>query len=217
MTEQPGGLTLRLRRVFPSAPPLVFLAFSAERELATWWGPAGFSVPTLDFKPRVGDRFRIEMQPPEGDRFYLTGEFREVDPPHRLAYTFVWEAPIPTTSRRWSSCPFETSVRRRRSSSLGLRSRPRRAASSTRTAGRRDWTSWRKPSRRRDQVGHDQLSRRRGSSALCRTRQGLHRPQKRRRGQDRRDAIRCHMRHLARRVWPLLEPPTLDKTTPSTS
>ena len=35
------------------------------------------------------------MQPPDGDRFYLTGEFREVDPPARLAFTFAWEDPHP--------------------------------------------------------------------------------------------------------------------------
>ena len=35
------------------------------------------------------------MQPPDGDPFHLTGEFREVDPPARLAYTFVWEDPDP--------------------------------------------------------------------------------------------------------------------------
>jgi uncharacterized protein YndB with AHSA1/START domain len=35
------------------------------------------------------------MQPPDGDSFHLTGEFREVDPPTRLAYTFVWEPPHP--------------------------------------------------------------------------------------------------------------------------
>jgi uncharacterized protein YndB with AHSA1/START domain len=35
------------------------------------------------------------MQPPEGDVFYLRGEFREVDPPNRLAYTFIWEDPEP--------------------------------------------------------------------------------------------------------------------------
>ena len=33
------------------------------------------------------------MQPPEGDVFYLTGEFREVDPPAVLAFTFEWEEP----------------------------------------------------------------------------------------------------------------------------
>ena len=35
------------------------------------------------------------MQPPDGDLFYLSGEFREVDPPRRLAYTFRWEEPDP--------------------------------------------------------------------------------------------------------------------------
>jgi uncharacterized protein YndB with AHSA1/START domain len=49
----------------------------------------------VSFQARVGDTYRIEMQPPEGDPFYLTGEFREVDPPARLAYTFVWEDPDP--------------------------------------------------------------------------------------------------------------------------
>jgi uncharacterized protein YndB with AHSA1/START domain len=43
----------------------------------------------------VGSSYRIEMQPPEGDAFYLTGEFREVDPPTRLSFTFVWEPPDP--------------------------------------------------------------------------------------------------------------------------
>jgi uncharacterized protein YndB with AHSA1/START domain len=73
----------------------VFGHFSQPNELAKWWGPEGFRTPSLDLQARVGARYRIEMQPPEGDRFYLTGEFREVDPPARLAYTFVWEDPDP--------------------------------------------------------------------------------------------------------------------------
>ena len=43
----------------------------------------------------MGASYRIEMQPPEGDVFYLRGEFREVEAPSRLAYTFVWEDPDP--------------------------------------------------------------------------------------------------------------------------
>ncbi len=35
------------------------------------------------------------MQPPEGDPFFLTGEFHKVYPPSRLAYTFRWEDPDP--------------------------------------------------------------------------------------------------------------------------
>jgi uncharacterized protein YndB with AHSA1/START domain len=73
----------------------VFELFMVPRELARWWGPEGFSTPSLDFEPRVGDSYRIEMKPPEGDAFQLTGEFREVDPPARLAFTFRWEPPDP--------------------------------------------------------------------------------------------------------------------------
>ena len=58
-------------------------------------GPEGFTAPSVEFDPRVGASYRIEMQPPAGDPFSLTGEFREVDPPARLAYTFAWEPPDP--------------------------------------------------------------------------------------------------------------------------
>jgi hypothetical protein len=33
------------------------------------------------------------MQPPDGDVFYLRGEFRTVDPPAHLSYTFRWKDP----------------------------------------------------------------------------------------------------------------------------
>jgi uncharacterized protein YndB with AHSA1/START domain len=95
MTAQSGELTLEIKRVFAASPSVVSGALSASDQLAKWWGPEGFTVPTLDFNPRVGDSYRIEMQPPEGDPFYLTGEFREVDPRARLAYTFAWEDPDP--------------------------------------------------------------------------------------------------------------------------
>jgi len=86
-----ADLTLELKRTLPARAPIVFAAFTDAMELAKWWGPHGFSVPSVDFQPRVGESYRIEMQPPDGDRFHLTGEFREVDPPIRLAFTFVWE------------------------------------------------------------------------------------------------------------------------------
>jgi uncharacterized protein YndB with AHSA1/START domain len=73
----------------------VWSAISDSDELANWFGPEGFSVGSLDFDPRVGGRYRIEMRPPEGNPFYLGGEFREVDPPGSLAFTFTYEEPDP--------------------------------------------------------------------------------------------------------------------------
>jgi uncharacterized protein YndB with AHSA1/START domain len=122
-------LALEMKRVLPAGRRLVFAAFSDPNELAKWWGPRGFSTPSLEFQARVGVSYRIEMQPPEGDRFYLTGTFREVDPPARLTCTFVWEDPDPddldtvvdlsfrdldgSTEVALTQGPFKTEVRRR--------------------------------------------------------------------------------------------------------
>ena len=97
MAARSANLTLEITRLLPAAAPIVFGAFSDPNQLAEWWGPRGFTVPSLEFDPRAGESYRIEMQPRAGDRFYLTGEFREVNPPARLAFTFVWDRPIPTT------------------------------------------------------------------------------------------------------------------------
>jgi len=86
-------LTLEISRVLPAARSVVFAALSEPSEIQAWWGPAGFTVPTIEFEARVGAPYRIEMQPPEGDPFELRGEVRELDPPARLAYTFAWKPP----------------------------------------------------------------------------------------------------------------------------
>ena len=95
MAARSDELRLDMKRVLTAVPSVVFRAFSDSSELAKWWGPEGFTTLSLEFQPRVGESYRIEMQPPDGDPFFLTGEFREVDPPARLAYTFVWEDPDP--------------------------------------------------------------------------------------------------------------------------
>ena len=88
-------LTLELRRELPAVPSTVFAALTDAKELARWWGPSGFTIPSLEFDPRVGESYRIEMKPPEGESFRLNGEFREVDPPRWLAFTFLWDPPDP--------------------------------------------------------------------------------------------------------------------------
>ena len=88
-------LTLEIERTLPAARPVVFEAFTDPEVLSQWWGPEGFTIPGLELEARVGEEYRIEMQPPEGDAFHLIGEFREVEPPTLLAFTFVWAEPDP--------------------------------------------------------------------------------------------------------------------------
>jgi uncharacterized protein YndB with AHSA1/START domain len=90
---RPDELMLEIKRTVAADPAVVFAAFTDPNQLSKWWGPEGFTIPSLKFQARVGEKYRIEMQPPTGDPFHLTGEFREVDPPARLVCTFVWEPP----------------------------------------------------------------------------------------------------------------------------
>jgi uncharacterized protein YndB with AHSA1/START domain len=84
-----------LERTLPASREVVFSAISNPVEVAKWWGPEGFTIGSADFEPRVGGRYRIQMQPPEGDAFYLRGEFRELKPPTVIAFTFEWEPADP--------------------------------------------------------------------------------------------------------------------------
>jgi uncharacterized protein YndB with AHSA1/START domain len=90
-----ADLELHLERVVNAPPERVFAAGVDPNAVAAWWGPAGFTSPSVSLDARVGGRYRIAMQPPEGSLFHLRGEFRAVDPPDRLVYTFVWEEPGP--------------------------------------------------------------------------------------------------------------------------
>jgi uncharacterized protein YndB with AHSA1/START domain len=89
------GLILRLERTLPAPCPVVYSTLTDPAELGEWWGPRGFIARSVEFDLQVGGGYRIAMQPPDGDAFHLAGEFRQVEPPTRLAYTFRWDPPHP--------------------------------------------------------------------------------------------------------------------------
>jgi uncharacterized protein YndB with AHSA1/START domain len=95
MDARPERLVLELGRLLDAAPSRIFTALTDPADLASWWGPAGFTVPDIELDLRVGGRYRFGMQPPDADLFHLTGVFRVLEPPGRLAYSFRWEEPDP--------------------------------------------------------------------------------------------------------------------------
>jgi uncharacterized protein YndB with AHSA1/START domain len=101
------GFVLEITQVLPAPRETVYAAFSVPDQVTAWWGPHGFTVKEIDFEPKAGGSYRITMQPPEGDAFYLSGEFREVDPPSVLAYTFVWDPPTPDDRETTARLEFE--------------------------------------------------------------------------------------------------------------
>jgi uncharacterized protein YndB with AHSA1/START domain len=90
-----NGRVLCLVRTLRASRAATYRALTDPAELSRWWGPRGFTAPSVAFDPEVGSGYRIAMQPPDGDRFHLFGEIRQAEPPARLAYTFRWDPPHP--------------------------------------------------------------------------------------------------------------------------
>ena len=94
-SEQPTERRLHLEKTLDAPQERVFAAFVDADRLRRWWGPAGFTVPRLEFVAIEGSGYRIAMQPPDGDVFHIRGTFRAVEPPRRLVLTFIYEEPDP--------------------------------------------------------------------------------------------------------------------------
>jgi uncharacterized protein YndB with AHSA1/START domain/predicted ester cyclase len=86
---------VELSATFPLPPERLWSALVEPAELVRWWGPHGFTTSEPQIDTRPGGRYRLTMRPPTGEAFHVTGEYREVDPPARLAYTFRYEEPAP--------------------------------------------------------------------------------------------------------------------------
>ena len=91
-TEQ--GVVLRLSRRFEAPRPEVFEAWTSEDVLERWWSafPAG-DTPVAEADVREGGRYRLAMRDPDSGQVHtLVGEYTEVRPPERLAFTWTWES-----------------------------------------------------------------------------------------------------------------------------
>src|SRR5437016_12878326 len=82
--------TLTITRFFKAPCERVFEAFTKKEAIEGWFGPEGFTVPSVAIDVRHGGKYRIEMHSPEGSVHIVSGEFREVRPPEQLAFSWAW-------------------------------------------------------------------------------------------------------------------------------
>ena len=88
-TKPPTERELTITRVFDAPRAVVFRAWTDAAQLAQWWGPKGFTNPVCEIDARVGGKLRIHMRGPDGSIYPMKGEFREIVPPERLAFTNI--------------------------------------------------------------------------------------------------------------------------------
>lgn len=85
-----SGEILTINRTFSHSRERVFDAFTKKDAIQAWYGPEGFTVPSVAMDAKPGGKYRIELHSPEGMVYVVTGQFREVNRPEKLVFTWAW-------------------------------------------------------------------------------------------------------------------------------
>jgi glutathione S-transferase len=83
-----SGIALVARRTIRAKVERVFDAWTQPEQLRAWWGPRPVTCSDAEVDLRTGGRFRIVNALPDGSTVTIHGEFRVVEPPHKLVYTW---------------------------------------------------------------------------------------------------------------------------------
>ncbi|MCR9214633.1 MAG: SRPBCC domain-containing protein [Proteobacteria bacterium] len=89
--EKPKTQSLQLRHVFHVPAERLFDAWTDPSLVVQWFGPAGFTTPEAKIDLRVGGGYRFRMHPPHGEPFDHWGEYKIIDRPKTLAFTWILE------------------------------------------------------------------------------------------------------------------------------
>jgi uncharacterized protein YndB with AHSA1/START domain len=85
--------TLRIERSFQAPIEAVFGAFTSEEVLRRWWHAGhDWETTAAEVDLRIGGKVRVVMRDPHKDADHGGGGvYTEVEPPTRLAFTWVWD------------------------------------------------------------------------------------------------------------------------------
>lgn len=91
----PSDTTILITRSFDAPAALIFRALTEPEQVTRWWGFEDAQWEVCEIDLRVGGTWRYVVRQPcesEPDReVAFHGEYRELDPPHRLVSTEVFE------------------------------------------------------------------------------------------------------------------------------
>jgi uncharacterized protein YndB with AHSA1/START domain len=85
--------TLHMQRTFSAPAEKVFDAWTSEEVMRRWWhAERDWETPEASVDLRVGGEVRVVMlEPDTGVEHGGGGRYTEIDRPHRLAFTWLWD------------------------------------------------------------------------------------------------------------------------------
>ena len=84
----PVLLTLIVRRSIHATAEKLFDAWTQPEQLKQWWGPNAVICIAAEVDLKVGGRYRIANQFPDGKVLWISGEFEAIERPKRLIYSW---------------------------------------------------------------------------------------------------------------------------------
>jgi uncharacterized protein YndB with AHSA1/START domain len=85
--------TLRIERAYQARAQAVFDAWTSEEVLRRWFhAELGWETADAEVDLRIGGAVRVVMRDPDkGAEYGGGGHYTEIDPPTRLAFTWIWD------------------------------------------------------------------------------------------------------------------------------
>ena len=92
-----GDRYIIVTRRFAAPPESVYRAHTDPKLLQKWLlGPEGWTMPVCVCDPRPGGKIRFEWTHAQHGGFHLTGEYLELQPPHKIVHVERMHLPDPT-------------------------------------------------------------------------------------------------------------------------
>jgi uncharacterized protein YndB with AHSA1/START domain len=89
---EPPGYVVRIERTFDAPAEAVFDAWTSPEVMRRWFHVAPeWETPEAEVDLRVGGKVRVVMRKSDGEEVEATGEYTEIDRPHRLAMTWTFD------------------------------------------------------------------------------------------------------------------------------
>jgi len=84
--------SLTIVRQLKATPEKVWRALTQPEAIKQWMGPSDeYKVSVAETDVRVGGRYHIGLQSPDGEMHDVGGVYREVVPNQKLVYTWAWK------------------------------------------------------------------------------------------------------------------------------
>jgi len=84
---------VEVRRTFAATPERAFEAWIKPEKMTQWFarGTERNSITRLEADVRPGGKYMVNILSPDGKSYHISGTYREVRPPERLVFTWLWE------------------------------------------------------------------------------------------------------------------------------